>query len=121
MCCSKRCPITCSGCLMKTEMKAMTELPYYKDIKLQNDRTYRVYLYPDSSPCAVDIDRRNCRASRSRCWRTYNITPCYRRSWHASRVGSLLNFFVPGDLVVDPAAGSFVVMRVANEMGAASW
>ena len=24
---------------------------------------------------------------------------------------------VPGDLVVDPAAGSFVVMRVANEMG----
>ena len=44
---------------MKTEMKAMTELPYYKDIKLQNDRTYRVYLYPDSSPCAVDIDRRN--------------------------------------------------------------
>ena len=23
----------------------------------------------------------------------------------------------PGDLVVDPAAGSFVVMRVANEMG----
>ena len=28
---------------------------------------------------------------------------------------------VPGDLVVDPAAGSFVVMRVANEMGAASW
>ena len=34
-----------------SEMKALAELAY-KDIKLQNDRTYRVYLYPDSSPCA---------------------------------------------------------------------
>ena len=54
---------------MKTEMKAMTELPYYKDIKLQNDRTYRVYLYPDSSPCAVDIDRRNKRGESVPGWR----------------------------------------------------
>jgi hypothetical protein len=62
-----------------SEMKAMarayrdgegyvTELAY-KDIKLQNDRTYRVYLYPDSSPCAVDIDRRNKRGESVPGWR----------------------------------------------------
>ena len=46
----------------------VTELAY-KDIKLQNDRTYRVYLYPDSSPCAVDIDRRNKRGESVPGWR----------------------------------------------------
>jgi hypothetical protein len=49
--------------------KAMTELAY-KDIKLQNDRTYRVYLYPDNSPCAVDIDQRNRRGESVPGWRT---------------------------------------------------
>jgi hypothetical protein len=62
-----------------SEMKAMarayrdgenyvTELAY-KDITLQNDRTYRVYLYPDSSPCAVDIDRRHKRGESVPRWR----------------------------------------------------
>jgi hypothetical protein len=46
----------------------MTELAY-KDIKLQNDRTYRVYLYPDNSPCAVDIDHRNRRGESVPGWR----------------------------------------------------
>ena len=46
----------------------------YKDIKLQNDRTYRVYLYPDSSPCAVDIDRRNKRGESVPGWRGLWLT-----------------------------------------------
>src|SRR6516162_9174025 len=49
-----------------SEMKAMTELAC-KDIKLQNDRTYRVYLYPDSSPCAVSrIEMRSRERSKYR-------------------------------------------------------
>jgi hypothetical protein len=52
--------------------KTMTELAY-KDIKLQNDRTYRVYLYPDGSPCAVDIDQRTRRG---------DSVPGWRGLWH---------------------------------------
>ena len=81
---------------MKTEMKAMarayrdgegyvTELAY-KDIKLQNDRTYRVYLYPDSSPCAVDIDRRN---------KPGESVPGWRGLWHhRSRYRAVCGVFV---------------------------
>jgi hypothetical protein len=54
----------------------MTELAY-KDVKLQNDRTYRVYLYPDNSPCAVDIDQRNRRGESVSGWRGP-----WRGLWH---------------------------------------